>query len=44
MSKSALLAIICGKGEASILDKFQGHLNHVLIQKSQQLAGEATVS
>ena len=43
-SKPASLAITGGEGEASILDKFQDHPNHVLIrQKSQQLAGEAMV-
>ena len=36
-------AVTNGEGEASISDKLQDHLGHVLIQKSQQLAGEATV-
>ena len=32
------------KGEASVPNKFHDHLDHVLVrQKSQQLAGEATV-
>ena len=42
--KPASLAITDGEGEAFILDKHQGHPNHVLIQqKTQQLAGETAM-
>ena len=44
-SKPASLAITGGENEAYILDKFQNHLDYVLIrEKSQQLAGEAVVA
>ena len=43
-SKPTSLAITGGKSEASISDKLQDCLNHMLIRhKSQQLAGKAAV-
>ena len=43
-SKPATLAVTGREGEASIFDKLQDHLDHVIIRKkSQQIAGEAAV-
>ena len=43
-SEPAWLAVTSGQGEASVLNKFHDHLDHVLVwQKSQLLAGEAAV-
>ena len=43
-SEPAWLAVTSGQGEASVPNKFRDHPGHVLVrQKSQQLAGEATV-
>ena len=43
-SKPVSLAVTGGKSEASTLEKFPDHPDHVLIrEKSQQLAGEAAM-
>ena len=45
MLEPAWLAVTSGQGEASVPNKFNDHLDHVLVwQKSQQLTGEAMVA
>ena len=43
-SEPAWLAVTSGQGKAFIPNRFHDHTDHVLVlKKSQQLAGEATV-